>query len=117
MLLWVGLGNPGEKYQKQRHNIGFMIVEKIASQHSFAPWKNKMKARICVGKIAGQKIILLKPQLFINKSGEPLSQVARFYKISLDSILVTKSLIIDCLLLAPNNGRFLTSFLVLNKIS
>ena len=40
MLLWVGLGNPGEKYQKQRHNIGFMIVEKIAAQHSFAPWKN-----------------------------------------------------------------------------
>ena len=88
MLLWVGLGNPGEKYQKQRHNIGFMIVEKIASQHSFAPWKNKMKARICEGEIAGQKIILLKPQLYMNKSGEPLSQVARFYKISLDSIYV-----------------------------
>lgn len=88
MLLWVGLGNPGKKYENQRHNIGFMCVDRIAAEYSFSPWREKMSAYICEGKIAGQKILLVKPQSFMNKSGGPVTQIAHFFKIPTNSIYV-----------------------------
>ena len=88
MLLWVGLGNPSKKHEKQRHNVGFMAVDKIASEYSFSPWRNKMNASIAEGEIAGKKILLIKPQTFMNKSGGPISQISNFFKVSVNSIYI-----------------------------
>ena len=88
MLLWVGLGNPGEKYKKQRHNIGFMVADKIAIEHSFSSWRNRVDASLCEGEIAGNKIFLVKPQSYMNNSGKPILKVARFLKIPSDSVYV-----------------------------
>ena len=88
MLLWVGLGNPSEKHKKQRHNVGFMIVDKIAIEYSFSPWKNKLNASICEGEIAGHKIMLVKPQSYMNNSGTPLLEIAQFFKILDNSVYV-----------------------------
>ena len=88
MLLWIGLGNPGKKHEKQRHNVGFMAVDEIASEYSFGPWRDKMNAYIAEGKIVGHKILLVKPQTFMNRSGISVSQILRFYKISENSIYV-----------------------------
>ncbi|NCF46048.1 MAG: aminoacyl-tRNA hydrolase [Alphaproteobacteria bacterium] len=88
MLIWVGLGNPSKKHEKQRHNVGFMAVDEIASEYSFGSWREKMNAHIAEGKISGQKIILVKPQTFMNRSGISVSQISKFYKISENSIYV-----------------------------
>ena len=88
MLLWAGLGNPGEKYKNQRHNIGFMIVDRIAIEYSFSPWRNKMNAYICEGEIEGHKILLAKPQSFMNKSDTSLGQIVQFFKILDSSVYV-----------------------------
>ena len=88
MLIWVGLGNPSKKHEKQRHNVGFMAVDEIASEYSFGSWREKMNAHIAEGEISGQKIMLVKPQTFMNRSGNSVSQISKFYKISENSIYV-----------------------------
>ena len=88
MLIWVGLGNPSKKHEKQRHNVGFMAVDEIASEYSFGSWREKMNAHIAEGEISGQKIMLVKPQTFMNRSGISISQISKFYKISETSIYV-----------------------------
>lgn len=88
MLIWVGLGNPSKKHEKQRHNVGFMAVDEIASEYSFGSWREKMHAHIAEGEISGQKIMLVKPQNFMNRSGISVSQISKFYKISETSIYV-----------------------------
>ena len=69
MMLLVGLGNPGQKYLKNRHNIGFTAIEKIASYYKFSKFQKKFRGKISEGKISGQKIIMLKPETFMNESG------------------------------------------------
>ena len=69
MQLWVGLGNPGEKYQAHRHNVGFMALDEIAEVHRFTPWKKQFKGLTAEGRIGNEKIVLLKPQTFMNDSG------------------------------------------------
>ena len=88
MLLWVGLGNPSEKHKNQRHNIGFMIVDKIAVEFSFSTWRHKKDACVCEGEIGGKKIVLVKPQSYMNNSGMPLLQIMRFFKILNNSVYV-----------------------------
>ena len=88
MLIWVGLGNPSKKHEKQRHNVGFMAVDEIASEYSFGSWREKMNAHIAEGEISGQKIMLVKPQTFVNRSGISVSQISKFYKIPENSIYV-----------------------------
>lgn len=87
MKLFVGLGNPGAKYAHNRHNIGFMALELIASDHGFGPWKSKFQGEISDGKLGSEKIILLKPATFMNLSGQSVGEAMRFYK--LDSTDVT----------------------------
>jgi PTH1 family peptidyl-tRNA hydrolase len=87
MKLFVGLGNPGAKYARNRHNIGFMAVDLIASDHGFSPWKSKFQGQISEGKFGSTKIILLKPATFMNLSGQSVGEAMRFYK--LDSTDVT----------------------------
>ncbi|QHI94949.1 aminoacyl-tRNA hydrolase [Aristophania vespae] len=86
MKLWVGLGNPGPEMSRNRHNIGFMAVDAIAERHGFSPWRQRFKGQTSEGHIEGRKILLLKPQTYMNLSGDSVQQAARFYKIPLNDI-------------------------------
>lgn len=88
MKLWVGLGNPGTAYAQNRHNIGFMAVDRLADAFSFSAWKHAGNAASCSGMIGRQKIILLKPLSFMNKSGLPVAETARYYKVPVDQITI-----------------------------
>ena len=88
MLLFAGLGNPGSAYAMNRHNVGFMAVDRLASKHDFSPWKKKGASLLSDGQIKSEKIILAKPQSFMNGSGLPVAELARFYKIELNDVFV-----------------------------
>lgn len=87
MKLFVGLGNPGEKYARHRHNVGFMAVEHIAARHRFGPWKRKFSGTAADGEIAGEKVILLKPDTYMNESGRAVGEAARFLKIGIADVV------------------------------
>lgn len=101
MKLLVGLGNPGAKYARNRHNIGFMALDEIASDHGFSPWKTKFQAQICEGTLGGVKVLLLKPQTFMNLSGQAVGEAMRFYKLTSQDVTVLH----DELDLAPGKCR------------
>ncbi|MFY0310038.1 aminoacyl-tRNA hydrolase [Leisingera sp. D0M16] len=101
MKLFVGLGNPGPKYERNRHNIGFMALDRIASDHGFSPWKSKFQALICEGNLGGEKVLLLKPQTFMNLSGQSVGEAMRFYKLTPADVVVLH----DELDLAPGKAR------------
>lgn len=88
MQLWVGLGNPGAKYAGNRHNIGWMAVDRIASDHGFAPWRGKFQGSLCEGTLGGEKILLLKPETFMNLSGQSVGEAMRFYKLESTDVTV-----------------------------
>ena len=88
MRLLAGLGNPGGKYAGNRHNIGFMAVDAIHSRHRFSPWSKKFKAEIAEGEIGGEKVLLIKPQTFMNLSGESVGEAMRFFKLAPGDITV-----------------------------
>ena len=88
MLLLVGLGNPGNKYADTRHNIGFMAVDEIVRRHGFAPERRRFQGLVSEGTLAGQKILTLKPQTFMNESGRSVGEAARFFKLTPDQIIV-----------------------------
>ena len=81
MQLFVGLGNPGAKYTNNRHNVGFMALDRIAQDHGFAPWRAKFDGQISEGKLGREKIILLKPETFMNNSGQSVGKAIRFFKL------------------------------------
>ncbi|MER8368796.1 aminoacyl-tRNA hydrolase [Mesorhizobium sp. M1378] len=81
MLVFAGLGNPGAKYANNRHNVGFMAADAIARRHSFSPWSKKFQGLIAEGTLAGEKVILIKPQIFMNLSGQAVGEALRFYKL------------------------------------
>jgi len=101
MILFVGLGNPGAKYERTRHNIGFMAVDRIAVDHGFAPWRSKFKGQLSEGRLGGERVVLLKPETYMNLSGQSVSEAMRFFK--LDSTDVT--VFHDELDLAPGKCR------------
>lgn len=86
--LFVGLGNPGSQYARNRHNVGFMAVEAIADAAGFSSPKTKYKSELREGQIAGQKVLVMQPQTFMNLSGEAVQPVISFYKIPLDRVVV-----------------------------
>ncbi len=88
MFLLVGLGNPGTKYAGNRHNIGFMAVDEIVRRHGFSPWRKKFQSEMSEGTLAGEKVLVLKPQTYMNESGLSIVQAAKFYKILPNHILV-----------------------------
>ncbi len=88
MLILVGLGNTGDKYSQNRHNIGFMAVDEIVRRHSFSDWKKKFKGEVSEGIIGNQKIYVLKPSTFMNLSGESVLSIASFYKVPPENIIV-----------------------------
>lgn len=88
MKLFVGLGNPGDKYRANRHNIGFMALDRIAERHSFAPWRKKFQGLISEGSIGGERVALLKPETYMNESGRSVGEAQRFLKIPMSDIYV-----------------------------
>jgi peptidyl-tRNA hydrolase, PTH1 family len=88
MRLIVGLGNPGPRYARTRHNIGFMAVDEIVRRHSFPALKERFKGLFAEGTIAGQRVMLLKPQTFMNDSGESVGAAARFFKLEAGEIAI-----------------------------
>jgi len=88
MKVFAGLGNPGDKYAGNRHNIGFMAVDRIAQDHGFGPWRQKFQALVCDGTLGGEKIILLKPQTFMNLSGQAVGEALKFYKLESTDLTV-----------------------------
>jgi peptidyl-tRNA hydrolase, PTH1 family len=88
MQLWVGLGNPGAQYALQRHNVGFMAADIIAEVHRFSPWSKKFRSLVAEGRIGAKRVLLLKPQTFMNDSGDAVQQAIRFYKLDMDDLTV-----------------------------
>ncbi len=104
MQLFVGLGNPGAKYAHNRHNIGFMAVDAIADAHGFGPWRTKFQAAVTEGRLDGNKVLLIKPQTFMNLSGQAASEAMRYLKLAPEDIWVFH----DELDLAPGKLRVKT---------
>ena len=100
MIIIAGLGNPGPKYQNNRHNIGFMAIDEIARRWRFGTERAKFQSVIAEGEVEGAKVLLMKPQTFMNQSGNAVGEAARFYKIPVSDIIVFH----DEIDLAP--GRF-----------
>lgn len=88
MYLIVGLGNPGKDYVDTRHNVGFMVLDQIAEQMNTQFDKNKFKGKVAEGRIGSHKVILLKPQTYMNLSGESIAEAAGFYKLEPENVLV-----------------------------
>ncbi|KAB2714916.1 aminoacyl-tRNA hydrolase [Brucella intermedia] len=104
MLLIAGLGNPGPKYAHNRHNIGFMAADEIFRRHRFSNWQKKFQAEIADGVIDGEKVLLIKPQTFMNLSGQSVGEAMRFYKLTPADLVV----IYDELDLNPGKLRIKT---------
>jgi PTH1 family peptidyl-tRNA hydrolase len=104
MKLFVGLGNPGGQYAFNRHNVGFMAVDAIAAAHDFPAWRKRCSARVAESKLAGEAVLLFKPQTFMNESGRAVGEAVRFYKLDLGDVIVFH----DELDLAPGKVRVKT---------
>ena len=104
VVLLVGLGNPGQQYSLNRHNIGFMAIDAIAQQYDFPSFRKKYDSEFSEKTVAGVKVILLKPQTFMNLSGKSVSQVMQFYKLKPNQVYV----IHDDLDLEPGKIRIKT---------
>ena len=88
MYVIAGLGTPGKKYENTRHNMGFITVDQLAIKHDIKVDKLKFKALVGEGRIADQKVLLVKPQTYMNLSGESIRQVMHFYKLDPEKLIV-----------------------------
>ncbi len=86
MQIWAGLGNPGAAYSLHRHNVGFMVADILAEVHNFSAPKKAFRSELREGRIGRNRILLLKPQVFMNRSGEAVAEALRFYKLDLDAL-------------------------------
>jgi PTH1 family peptidyl-tRNA hydrolase len=101
MRLVVGLGNPGEKYARNRHNIGFMAADEIVRRHSFSAYRTKFQGELAEGMIGTEKVLVLKPMTYMNESGRSVQEAVAFYKLTPEDIVVLH----DELDLAPGKLR------------
>ena len=88
MQLWVGLGNPGAKYAGNRHNVGFMALDRIAADHGGGAWRGKFHGEIAEIRLGGDKVWLLKPATFMNLSGQSVGEAMRFHKLGPGDVTV-----------------------------
>ncbi len=88
MQIWAGLGNPGASYAMHRHNIGFMVVDLLADVYGFGPWKLRFQGLTSEGRIGDTKILLIKPQTFMNESGRSVGEAMRFFKLEPEDVTV-----------------------------
>lgn len=101
MLLMVGLGNPGARYAGNRHNVGFMAVDRIAADHGFSPWKARFQGSVAEGRLGNARVTLLKPGTFMNLSGQSVGEAMRYLKLTPAEVVVLH----DELDLAPGKVR------------
>ena len=104
MKLIVGLGNPGTKYQQNRHNVGFMALDRIAADHGFSPWRGRFQGDSCEGRLGDERVTLLKPGTFMNLSGQSVGEAMRYLKLQPADVIVLH----DELDLAPGKARLKT---------
>jgi PTH1 family peptidyl-tRNA hydrolase len=104
MQIVVGLGNPGAEYAGHRHNIGFMAVDEIVRRHGLPPFRSRFSGAVSEGVLGGEKVLLLKPQTYMNRSGQSVGEALRFYKLAPDDITV----IYDEIDLTPGKVRVRT---------
>jgi PTH1 family peptidyl-tRNA hydrolase len=104
MKLFVGLGNPGQEYAFNRHNVGFMAVDAIAAAYDFPAWRKRFSGLAAEGRLGKEPVLLFKPQTFMNESGRAVGEAARFYKLELSDVVVFH----DELDLAPGKVRVKT---------
>lgn len=102
MKLIVGLGNPGAKYARNRHNVGFMALDAIAADHGFPVWKSKHQGAVSEGRFGSTRAVLLKPETYMNKSGDSVGAAMRFYKLAPEDVIVLH----DEIDLAPGKVRW-----------
>lgn len=88
MKLLVGLGNPGRKYESNRHNVGFQAADAICDRNGFPPWRAKFQGAFSDGRIGGSRAALLKPETFMNRSGQSVGEAARFFKLDPGDVIV-----------------------------
>ena len=88
MILLVGLGNPGAKYERNRHNVGFMAADAIVRRHSFSPPRARFQGLVSEGMFGGEKAIVLKPTTYMNESGRAVGEAMRFYKLTPADVVV-----------------------------
>jgi PTH1 family peptidyl-tRNA hydrolase len=99
--LFIGLGNPGAKYADTRHNVGWMAVDAIARAHGFGPERSKFQGRLCEGMLGREKVLILKPETYMNLSGQSVGEALRFHKLTPADVVVFH----DELDLAPGKLR------------
>jgi PTH1 family peptidyl-tRNA hydrolase len=87
-LLIAGLGNPGSQYARNRHNAGFIVVDMLHAEYGFGPWKAKFEGLLSEGSLGGRKTYLLKPQTYMNLSGDSVGPALRFFKLPLNALVV-----------------------------
>ncbi len=104
MILIVGLGNPGPKYAENRHNVGYMAVDRIASDHAFGPWRARFQGEAAEGRLGETRVTLLKPGTFMNLSGQSVGEAMRYLKLEPAEVIVLH----DELDLAPGKVRLKT---------
>ncbi|SFD49399.1 aminoacyl-tRNA hydrolase [Roseivivax sediminis] len=88
MKLFVGLGNPGAQYAGHRHNIGFMAVDRIAQEHRLGPWRARFQGECAEGRLGSDKVLLLKPGTYMNRSGQAVGEAMRFFKLTPEDVCV-----------------------------
>ncbi len=101
MLLLVGLGNPGSKYEKTRHNIGFMALDEVARSQNLSAWRGRFQSAAAEGLIGTEKVLALKPQTYMNNSGQAVGEAMRYFKLPVDQLVV----LYDDLDLAPSKVK------------
>ncbi len=88
LKLFIGLGNPGAKYARNRHNVGFMALDEIANAHGFSDWRAKFQGQLSEGRFGSEKIFLLKPETFMNNSGQSVQAALKFFKLDVHDVVV-----------------------------
>lgn len=88
MQILVGQGNPDAKYLRNRHNLGFMVLDAIASDHGFGPWRAKFQSQVCEGRIGSEKVLLMKPETYYNETGRAAQAAMKFYKLSPEDVTI-----------------------------
>ncbi len=104
MILIVGLGNPGPKYAENRHNVGYMAVDRIAADHGFGPWRARFQGEVAEGRLGDRRVTLLKPTTFMNLSGQSVGEAMRYLKLEPADVIGLH----DELDLAPGKVRLKT---------
>ena len=88
MHILVGQGNPEPKYLRNRHNLGFMVLDAVAADHGFGPWRSKFQSQVCEGRIGSEKVLLMQPETFYPETGRAAQAALKFYKLSAEDVTI-----------------------------